>query len=100
MYYINTTLPKSITLKKFRSDVLDATITMTRHRTVNSMGLAHEVYNPQDHDDILGVPAARIPDPGDYVNGDAAAMKNQEKAMGAYDNQEKNIPVLRTGVIL
>ena len=96
----NTTFPKSIGLKKFRSNVLDAAITFTGSRTINGMGLAHEVENPQDHDNILGVPSARIAYPGDYVNGDAAFMKNQEKDHSAYDHQEKNIPILRTGVIL
>ena len=93
------TLPDHVAFKKVRSNILDAAIASNRAHTANFLGMAHQAVNPQDHQDILGAPAAPIPDPGDYVNGDAAVMKNQEKTMARYVLQEKLNPALRSSAL-
>ncbi len=74
-------LPDHVAFKKVRSNILDAAIASSRTHTANFLGLGHQAVNPQDHQDILGAPAAPIADPGDYVDGNPAEMKNQEKVM-------------------
>jgi len=93
------TLPDHVAFKKVRSNILDAAIASNRAHTANFLGMAHQAVNPQDHQDILGAPAAPIQDPGDYVNGDAAVMKNQEKNMARYVLQEKLNPSLRSSAL-
>jgi len=92
-------LPDHVAFKKVRSNILDAAIASNRTHTANFMGMAHQAVNPQDHQDILQVPADPIADPGDYVDGTPAEMKNQEKGMKRYELQEKLNPSLRSAAL-
>jgi hypothetical protein len=92
-------LPDHVAFKKVRSNILDAAIASNRTHTANFLGMAHQAVNPQDHLDILQAPAAPIADPGDYVDGTPAEMKNQEKGMKRYELQEKLNPSLRSAAL-
>jgi hypothetical protein len=95
----DTSIPDHYALKKVRRTALDLCISLTGAYTANGFGLSHEVVSPEDHDNILGVVAARIPNPGPFVAGDAASIKNQERTMGMYDAQEKFAPIVRAAVV-
>ena len=99
MALFDESLPDHVAFKKVRSNILDAAIASNRMHTVNFLGMAHQAVNPQDHEHILGAPAAPIADPGDYVDGNPAEMKNQERTMKRYDLQEKLNPVLRSSAL-
>ena len=92
-------LPDHVAFKKVRSGILDAAIASNRTHTANFLGMAHQAVNPRDHQDILGAPAAPIADPGDYVDGNPAEIKNQERTMKRYDLQEKITPALRAAAL-
>ena len=81
------TLPDHVAFKKVRSNILDAAIASNRMHTANFLGMAHQAVNPQDHQHILGAPAAPIADPGDYVDGNPAEMKKPRK-----DDEEVRSP--------
>jgi hypothetical protein len=95
----DTTIPDHYALKKVRRTALDLCISLTGAYTENGFGVSHEVVSPEDHDNILGVAAARIPNPGPFVAGDAASIKNQERALAMYDAQEKFAPIVRAAVV-
>jgi hypothetical protein len=78
---------------------LDLGISLTGAYTANGLGLSHEIVSPANHDAVLGVAADPIPNPGPFVAGDAASIKNQERTMGMFDRQAKFAPVLRAAVI-
>ena len=95
----DTSLPDHVAFRRVRIAAGDLSIRMTGTRTANGFGLFHRVYNAADHLAMVGVVAAPIVDPGNYVAGDAAAIKNQERAISRYDAQEVNSPILTTTVL-
>jgi len=87
-------LPDRIALSVYESSILDLGITMNKAHTVNKLGLAHEVLPPARHLLKFGVPAAPIPEPGDFA-GNAVQMRNHQRTVDSHGLQEKFNPILR-----
>ena len=95
----DTSILDHYAMKKVRRTALDLGISLTGAYTANGLGLSHEIVSPADHDAVLGVAADPIPNPGPFVAGDAASIKNQERTMTMFDRQVKFAPILRAAVI-